>query len=57
MAVLYVSHDLASVARLCHMVGILEAGRLIQCGPAAQLLAPSADVAGRLPEVPLARFA
>ncbi len=57
MAILYVSHDLASVARLCHTVGILEAGRLIQCGPAAQLLAGAAAPAGRLPEVPLARFA
>ncbi len=38
MAILYVSHDLASVARLCHTVGILEAGRLIHCGPAVQLL-------------------
>ena len=39
MAILYVSHDLASVAKLCHTVGILDAGRLIECGPAAQLLA------------------
>jgi ABC-type dipeptide/oligopeptide/nickel transport system ATPase component len=42
MAILYVSHDLASVARLCHTVGILEGGRLIRCGPAAELLAHSA---------------
>jgi ABC-type glutathione transport system ATPase component len=42
MAILYVSHDLASVGRLCHTVGILEGGRLIQCGPAAELLAHSA---------------
>jgi ABC-type glutathione transport system ATPase component len=67
MAILYVSHDLASVARLCHTVGILAAGRLIQCGPAAQMLAGAAVPAGRLPseaetparrpEVPLAWFA
>lgn len=66
MAILYVSHDLASVARLCHTVGILAAGRLIQCGPAAQMLAGAAVPAGRLPseaetparrpEVPLALF-
>lgn len=39
MAILYVSHDLASVAKLCHTVGILQAGRLIRCGPAAEMLA------------------
>ena len=39
MAILYVSHDLASVAKLCHTVGTLQAGRLIQCGPAAEMLA------------------
>ena len=38
MAILYVSHDLASVARLCHSVGILSAGRLIGYGPAAEIL-------------------
>jgi ABC-type glutathione transport system ATPase component len=53
MAILYVSHDLASVARLCHTVGILDAGRLIQCGPAAQLLAAAA-IPARPAEVPVA---
>jgi ABC-type dipeptide/oligopeptide/nickel transport system ATPase component len=53
MAILYVSHDLASVARLCHTVGILDAGRLIQCGPAAEVLASAAAPANR-PAVPLA---
>jgi ABC-type glutathione transport system ATPase component len=53
MAILYVSHDLASVSRLCHTVGILAAGRLIQCGPAAQLLAGAAVPPASLPEVPL----
>jgi len=33
-AILYVSHDLSSVSRLCHTVGVLEGGRLVQCGPA-----------------------
>jgi ABC-type glutathione transport system ATPase component len=66
MAILYVSHDLASVGRLCHTVGILEGGRLIHCGPAAELLAHSAtaarrlpgaaDTPARLPKVPLAWF-
>jgi peptide/nickel transport system ATP-binding protein len=38
MAILYVSHDLRSVASLCHTVGILNAGRLVEYGPAAHLL-------------------
>ena len=54
MAILYVSHDLASVGRLCHTVGILKGGRLIQCGPAAELLAHSAAASGRFSEVPAA---
>jgi len=38
MSILYVSHDLASVARLCHTVGVLEGGCLVECGPADRLL-------------------
>ena len=38
MSILYVSHDLASVARLCHTVGVLEGGCLVDCGPAGRLL-------------------
>ena len=30
VSILYVSHDLASVARLCHTVGTLEAGKLLR---------------------------
>jgi len=30
VSILYVSHDLASVERLCHTVGVLEAGRLVR---------------------------
>src|ERR1035441_3206418 len=50
MAILYVSHDLASVARLCQTVGILDAGRLIWCGPATEMLA-AAGAPSKLPEV------
>jgi peptide/nickel transport system ATP-binding protein len=46
MAILYVSHDLASVARLCHTVGILDAGRLVACGPVAHLLAGGVEGSG-----------
>jgi len=33
MAVLYISHDLGSVAALCQRVGVLGGGRLAKCGP------------------------
>jgi ABC-type dipeptide/oligopeptide/nickel transport system ATPase component len=52
MAILYVSHDLASVDRLCHTVGILEAGRLVDYGPAARLL-NQAPTPPRYPEIVL----
>ena len=46
MAILYVSHDLASVARLCHTVGILDGGRLVGYGPAAHLLTGASSALG-----------
>jgi len=36
-AVLFISHNLAVVARICDQVGVLYAGRLIEQGPAAQM--------------------
>jgi ABC-type glutathione transport system ATPase component len=33
MAVLYISHDLGSVAALCQRVGVLDGGRLAKSGP------------------------
>jgi ABC-type glutathione transport system ATPase component len=38
MAILYISHDLASVAALCTRVGVLHQGRLVASGPAAAIL-------------------
>jgi len=38
MAILFISHDLASVAALCTRVGVLNCGRLVKCGPADALL-------------------
>jgi ABC-type dipeptide/oligopeptide/nickel transport system ATPase component len=31
IAILYISHDLASVASLCHRVAILEQGQIVEC--------------------------
>ena len=32
MAILYISHDLLSVAALCHRIAILQEGRIVECG-------------------------
>jgi len=31
IAILYISHDLASVASLCHRVAILQGGEIVEC--------------------------
>ncbi len=36
-AILYISHDLASVASLCHRVAILHQGRIVEDAPVAQV--------------------
>jgi ABC-type dipeptide/oligopeptide/nickel transport system ATPase component len=33
MAILYISHDLLSVAALCHRIAILHEGQFVECGP------------------------
>lgn len=38
ISILYISHDLASVARLCRSAGAIEGGRLVDWGPAAAVL-------------------
>jgi peptide/nickel transport system ATP-binding protein len=37
IAMLYVSHDLASVATICHRVAILHEGEVVECAPAAEV--------------------
>lgn len=37
VGILYISHDLASVAALCHRVAILHQGEIVECAPAAEL--------------------
>jgi peptide/nickel transport system ATP-binding protein len=37
MGILYISHDLLSVAALCHRVAILNAGEIVECGPPSQI--------------------
>jgi ABC-type glutathione transport system ATPase component len=38
-AILYVSHDLGSVAALCRRAGVISHGRLVESGPAQRVLA------------------
>jgi peptide/nickel transport system ATP-binding protein len=37
MSILYISHDLLSVAALCHRIAILNAGEIVECGPPSQI--------------------
>ena len=36
MSILYISHDLASVAGICHRIAILHVGEIVECGPVQQ---------------------
>jgi ABC-type dipeptide/oligopeptide/nickel transport system ATPase component len=49
IAVLFISHDLASVASLCHRVAILHDSEIVECGPADQVfLNPASEYTKRL---------
>jgi peptide/nickel transport system ATP-binding protein len=37
MSILYISHDLASVAGICHRISILHEGTIVECAPAEQI--------------------
>jgi ABC-type dipeptide/oligopeptide/nickel transport system ATPase component len=39
MAILYISHDLLSVASLCHRVAILFEGQIVECGLPREIFA------------------
>src|SRR5580704_196087 len=39
MAILYISHDLASVAGICDRIAILHQGEIVECGVTAQIFA------------------
>ncbi len=37
MAILYISHDLPSVAGMCHRIAILHEAEIVECGPAERI--------------------
>lgn len=57
MAILFISHDLLSVAALCHRIAILNAGEIVECGPPSQIFgaphhAYTQKLVSALPRVP-----
>ncbi len=60
MSILYISHDLPSVAGICQRIAILHEGQIVECGPTEQIFtAPVHDYTRRLmsalPQVPVRR--
>ena len=58
MAILYISHDLPSVAGICHRIAILHDGEIVECGTREQIFAsPQHEYTRRLmaalPQMPL----
>src|ERR1700738_682811 len=58
MAILYISHDLASVAGICDRIAILHQGEIVECGTTEQIFAsPQHEYTRRLmaalPQMPL----
>ena len=58
MAILYISHDLLSVAGICHRIAILHEGEIVECGTREQIFAsPQHEYTRRLmtalPQMPL----
>ena len=57
MSILYISHDLPSVAGICQRIAILHCGQIVECGPTQQIFsAPNhpytQQLMRALPEVP-----
>jgi ABC-type glutathione transport system ATPase component len=60
MSILYISHDLPSVAGICHRIAILHEGQIVECGPTEQIFtAPTHPYTRRLmsalPQLPARR--
>jgi len=60
MSILYISHDLPSVAGICHRIAILHEGEIVECGPTEQIFAAPVHPYTRrlmaaLPQLPIRR--
>jgi ABC-type glutathione transport system ATPase component len=58
ISILYISHDLASVASICDRVAILEGGSIVECGAVEEVfLSPRSgytkELIGAIPRVPV----
>jgi len=56
VAMLYISHDLASVASLCHRVAILHQGEIVECAPTSEVFRNprhpyTRDLIGAIPRI------
>jgi ABC-type dipeptide/oligopeptide/nickel transport system ATPase component len=57
MSILYISHDLPSVAGICHRIAILNEGQIVECGPTEQIFSAPAHpytqrLMSSLPQLP-----
>jgi peptide/nickel transport system ATP-binding protein len=60
MSILYISHDLPSVAGICQRIAILHEGQIVECGPTEQIFtapvhAYTQRLMAALPQVPVRR--
>ena len=60
MSILYISHDLPSVAGICQRIAILHEGQIVECGPTEQIFTAPAHAYTRrlmeaLPHLPTRR--
>ncbi len=60
MSILYISHDLPSVAGICQRIAILHEGQIVECGPTEQIFTAPAHaytqrLMSALPQVPVRR--
>jgi ABC-type dipeptide/oligopeptide/nickel transport system ATPase component len=58
MGILFISHDLLSVSKICDRIAILNGGEIVECGPTAQVFARPAHaytkkLISALPERPI----
>ncbi|MGO8983914.1 MAG: ABC transporter ATP-binding protein [Terriglobales bacterium] len=58
MSILYISHDLPSVAGICQRMAILNEGQIVECGPTEQIFTQPAHpytqrLMSALPQVPV----